>query len=138
MGARGPAPQRAELRILKGNGKDRDQAHKKVGRQPQAASAIPPMPDDLGEHGERIWLHVTPEMARIGILASVDLGSLEMYCRLYQSLRTHDQGHGFGTMVTAFVNLGSKLGLDPASRLRMTLPEAPDDEEADIFGAGTG
>ena len=135
MGPRGQAPQPAELRILKGNGRDRDQAHKPVKRQPKTAPAIPPMPDDLGEHGEFIWKHVTPELARMGILGQVDRGTLEMYCRLYQQVREHPGGHGYATLAMSFVNVGSKLGLDPASRLRMTLPEADDGAQDDIYGA---
>jgi phage terminase small subunit len=136
VGARGPAPQKAELRILKGNGKDRDQAHKPVRRQPKAALAAPPMPTELGDHGERIWKHVTPELARMGILGSIDLATLEAYCRAYQAMRDHDGGRGYMQVLIGLANLGSKLGLDPASRLRMTLPEAPNDEEGDIFGTG--
>jgi phage terminase small subunit len=136
MGVRGPAPTRDNVRLLKGNGKDRDVAGRKVGRQPKAAAAVPPMPDELGEHGERIWNHVTPELARMGILGSVDLGTLETYCRAYQAMRDHDRGRGYMQVLMTVANLGSKLGLDPAARLRMTLPEAPNDEEGDVFGTG--
>jgi phage terminase small subunit len=94
------------------------------------------MPGELGEHGERMWRHVTPELVRMGILGQVDLGALEIYCRLYQEVRDHPGGRGFGTLATSFLNAGSKLGLDPAARLRMTLPEARDDEEDAVFGTG--
>lgn len=136
MGAHGPAPQPAELRILKGNGKDRDAAQRKVRRQPKATKAVPPMPDGMGEDGERIWRLVTPELARMGILGRVDLGTLEAYCRAYHEMHNHPGGHGFATVAMTMANLGSKLGLDPASRLRMALPEAADDEEANVFGTG--
>ena len=116
MAGRGPPPTPAELRLLKGRGKGRDVAGRIVGRQPKAVAAIPAMPEGLGPHGERIWRLVTPEMARMGILGVVDLGTLELYCRLYQGIYDDmDGGRGLVmSRVTAFMSAGSKLGLDPA------------------------
>lgn len=138
MGTRGPAPAKAELRILKGNGRDRDQAHKPVARQPMAVPAAPKMPEDLGEHGERVWKLVVPELVRMGILGQVDTVTLEAYCRAYEGWKAMTPGdRGWASYTTAMINMGSKLGLDPASRLRMTLPEAPDRVEDEIFGPAT-
>src|SRR5687767_4865900 len=124
MGARGPAPQRADIRVLKGDGIGRDQAHKKVARQPMVVPRAPKMPVDLGEWGEYAWNLVTPELVRLGIMGHVDALTLEAYCRSYQSWKEMTPGQrGWVVHTTAMVNLGSKLGLDPASRLRMTLPE---------------
>lgn len=132
----GPAPAPAEFRLLKGNGVDKDVAGRKVKRQPKVVAAIPAMPEGLGEHGERMWEQVTPELERLGLIGRLDIGTLETYCRMYQQLRVHDGGRGFAVLATAFVNVGSKLGLDPAARLRMTLPEESDDEEHAVFGTG--
>lgn len=137
MGTRGPAPQPDNVRLLKGNGIDRDQAHAKVSRQPRAVAGIPPMPRGMGPDARRIWKHVTPELARLGILGNIDLATLEAYCRAYQEMRDHPGGRGWGIAAMTLVNIGSKLGLDPASRMRMTMPEVADgDEEEDIFGTG--
>ncbi len=136
MGARGPAPSKAELRLLKGNQKDRDVAGRAVRPQPRVVPGAPPMPDNLGEHGERAWTTVVPELVRMGILGQVDAFVLEAYCRTYQLWRDHDGGRGYSVLTGTLATLGSKLGLDPTSRLRMTLPEAPDDEEGDVFGTG--
>ncbi len=139
MGARGPAPQPAALRILKGNGKDRQPNKAKVARQPMAVPARPPMPADLGEWGVWIWELVTPELVRMGILGQVDHATLEAYCRAYQAWKLTDPDDRRWVQLTmCMVNLGSKLGLDPASRLRMTLPEASNDEQTDVFGARSG
>lgn len=137
MGTRGPAPTPDNIRILKGNGIDRDVAHRPVARQPKAVPGIPDMPGDLGPHARRMWKHVTPELARMGILGRIDLGALEMYCRAYQEVRDHPGGRGWGVAAMTMVNIGSKLGLDPAARMRMTMPDLSDgNEESDVFGTG--
>lgn len=136
MGARGPAPASAELRLLKGDGTGKDVAGRKVRRQPKAVTAVPLKPDDLGEHGSRMWDQVTPELERLDLIGRLDVGALEMYCRLYEAVRVHDGGRGYASLANAFLAAGSKLGLDPAARLRMTLPEESDDEEGRVFGQG--
>lgn len=135
MGVRGPAPTPAAIRLLKG-GNGKDVAGRPVRRQPKAVTSVPPKPEGLGEHGDRMWAMVTPELERLELIGCLDVGSLEVYCRLYQSVREHDGGRGFASLCMAFLNAGSKLGLDPASRLRMTLPEEPDGEETSVFGTG--
>jgi phage terminase small subunit len=136
MGARGPAPTPDNLRLLKGNGKDRDPAGRKVRRQPKTVPAAPAAPDGLEGSAKWMWEYVTPELVRMGIMGRVDLGTLEAYCKAYDDMHNHPGGRGFSTVAMTMANLGSKLGLDPASRLRMTLPEAPDGEEGDVFGTG--
>lgn len=134
MGTRGPAPQPAELRLLKGNGRDRDVAHNKVRRQPKAVRATPPKPDSLNEDGLRVWDLVVPELERMDLLGRIDAVVLEAYCRTYQLWRAHDGGRGYPTLTAQLVAIGSKLGLDPAARLRMTLSEDSDDDETEVFG----
>lgn len=138
MGTRGPAPQPAALRILKGNGKDRSQDGSKVSPQPLVVPRAPTMPDGLGEFGEYAWRLVAPELVRLGILGQIDGITLEAWCRTYQLWKLHDGGRGYPALTASLTALGSKLGLDPAARLRMTLPEAGDDEEDDIFGDRAG
>lgn len=131
----GPPPQPASLRILKGNGVDKDVAGRKVKRQPTTVNMRPPKPD-LPVHGDELWELVTPELERMGLLGRIDLVALEAYCRTYHVWKTHDGGRGYPALTLALAKLGSMLGCDPASRLRMTLPEAEDDddEEARVFG----
>jgi phage terminase small subunit len=131
----GPPPQPAELRILKGNGKDKDVAGRKVKRQPKAVNMRPPTPTGLRPDAVAMWNLISPELERMGLLGQVDLGALEAYCRLYDEMHNHPGGRGFASLALAMVKIGSTLGLDPAARLRMTLPEVPeDDEENFAFG----
>lgn len=134
MGARGFPPQRSELRVLKGDGKTKDAQGKTVQRQPLAVPGAPEMPDGLGEHGERAWRLVVPELVRLKILGPIDAITLEAWCHTYQLWKEHDGGRGYPALTASLTALGSKLGLDPAARLRMTIPEAADAQETDIFG----
>ena len=137
MGSRGPAPHPAALKLAKGNGVDRDADGHKVARQPQAARAIPPMPAGLNDDGRYAWDLVVPELYRMGLLGQIDGITLEAYCRLYQVWRRHDGRTGYAALTAQLLAAGSRLGCDPASRLRMTLPEpAADAGEGDVFAAG--
>ena len=136
MGTRGPAPTPAHLRILKGNGEDRDIAGRPVKPQPQVVRGAPDCPDWLPELASDMWARVVPELDRMGLLGQVDIGVLEAYCRTYAIWRGHDGERGYPTLTMTLVNLGSKLGLDPAARLRMTLPEAKDNDDDFVFGTG--
>jgi phage terminase small subunit len=83
-----------------------------------------------------MWGKVVPELDRMGLLGLVDVGILEAYCRTYSLWREHDGGRGYPTLTTTLVALGSKLGLDPAARLRMVLPEVKSDDRDFIYGSG--
>ncbi len=135
MAGRGPAPAPAAIRLLKGNGKDRDVAGRKVARQPRTVAMRPPKPD-LPPDGDRMWELVVPELERMELLGQIDLGALEAYCILYHELHNHRGPQGLATLATALVRVGSALGLDPTSRLRMKLPEVEDDDESAVFGTG--
>lgn len=156
MGTRGPVPQPAKLRVLKGNGRDRDQAHKKVRQQPQDIPFLPDAPSHLPPLAAEQWDHVAAGLRRMEIAGPVDMGALEAFCMAYQDMRdahadiaarglwvTGSQGQQVANpMLNAAAKargqvgtLGAQLGLTPASRLRMTLPEKEaDDGEAALFG----
>lgn len=151
-------PQPAKLRILKGNGKDRDQAHEKVRRQPQDVPFLPDAPAHLPELAREQWDHVAAGLRRMEIAGPVDMGVLESFCMAYQRMRDAEANiddiglwvpGAAGQMVanpmlnaaakarSQIGSLGAHLGLTPASRLRMTLPEKEaDDGEAALFGGG--
>lgn len=151
----GPPPQPAKLRILKGNGRDRDQAHKKVQPQPQVVPYLPDAPEHLPLVAVEMWDRVAGELRRLEIAGSVDVAALEAFCMAYQHMRDADEHvavHGLmvlgsqgqqvaNPMLNAAAKargqigtLGAQLGLTPAARLRMTLPEVTDDEEEAVFG----
>lgn len=151
-----PIPQPAKLRILKGNGKDRDQAHKKVRQQPQDVPFLPDAPAHLPELAREQWDHVCAGLRRMEIAGPVDVAALEAFCLAYQDMRdahadiaarglwvTGSQGQQVANpMLNAaakargqIATIGAQLGLTPAARLRMTLPEKEaDSDEAALYG----
>ena len=156
MGARGKAPAPAKLRVLKGNGVDRDQDSNVVRRQPQDVPFLPDAPDHLPELAAAQWDHVAAGLRRMEIAGPVDVAALEAFCLAYARMRDAEAVIATDGMFTAgstgqlvahpavaisaqarqqIGTLGAQLGLTPAARLRMTLPEAKvDDKEEALFG----
>lgn len=151
----GPPPQPAKLRVLKGNGRDRDVAGRKVRPQPQVVPYLPDAPEHLAPLAAEMWDRVAGELRRLEIAGNVDAAVLEAFCTAYATMRDADELVGRQGMTVAgsqgqqvahpmlavaakaraqIGTLGSQLGLTPAARLRMTLPEVTDDEEEAVFG----
>jgi phage terminase small subunit len=119
------------LAIVKG---ERRRAGRPLPNPPTAVPAAPPEPDDLGADGSQLWDLVTPELVRMTILAQIDLVVLEAYCRVYGEWRQeHPKSRRWLWLIDRLNTLGIQLGLTPAARLRMSLPEKTADDEASIF-----
>jgi phage terminase small subunit len=132
MGARGYVPESRRLRVIKG---ERKRAGKPLSNPPTAVPAAPPKPDDLGDEGSRIWDLVTPELVRMTILSQIHLVVLECYCRVYDEWRREDpQSRRWLWCIDRLTALAIQLGLTPAARLRMNLPERRADDAT--FGTG--
>jgi phage terminase small subunit len=131
MGARGYVPESRRLQVVKG---ERKRAGRPLSNPPVAVAAAPPKPDDLGDEGSRLWDLVSPELVRMTILSRIDLVVLEMYCRVYDEWKREDpQQRRWLWLIDRMTTLAIQLGLTPAARLRMNLPERRVDE-AGIFG----
>lgn len=137
MGTRGPAPQSRHLQVLKSGRRNARQNGRPLSNQPQPVPAIPPKPDDLGEHGSWLWDLVTPELERMRLLAQVDRTEVETYCALYDVWkRTDPRDRRWLSMVERMSRLACNLGCSPGARLRMDLPEPPAEEESAVFDGG--
>jgi len=135
VGARGRAPEPRRLQVIKGRPGGTRQNGKPVTNSPVVVPAAPPKPHDLGEFGDFMWDLVTPELVRMTILGQIDLVVLEIYCRVYDQWRREDpQSRRWLWLIDRLTTLGIQLGLTPAARLRMNLPERRADEGA-VFGA---
>ena len=78
MGARGPKPKPAALKLLAGNpGKRPVQPHAKTGRVRKGAPARPP---ELTGEAAAEWERLAPELDSAGLLAVTDRGVLAAYC----------------------------------------------------------
>lgn len=156
MGARGPAPEPDRLRVLKGG---------RARGQPHAVPDPGEVPDWLPGRAVEMWDRVVPELQRLGLISRIDLAVLAEFCVQWALWRdslddiaangpTIPGARGRGERVknpAVTVANGAadrmrscavQLGLTPAARLRMTLPDVDDQDEADqVFGrvpAGRG
>lgn len=145
MGARGPLPQKDNVRYLKGNpGKRRSKP------KPRAVRAIPSPPTWLSKEAKAEWRRITPELHRLGLLAKLDRAVLAGYCQSWSQFVAAERLIGprlcvigqKGEVVkhpawqvrrdalTQLTQLAKELGLSPNARGRMTV-EPPEDEEED-------
>lgn len=152
----GPPPTPAKLRLLKGKGPGTDSSGRKVRAQPVDVAFLPDAPEHLPELAAAQWDHVAAGLRRMEIAGPVDVAALEAFCLAYARMRDAEAVIAEEGMFTAgstgqlvahpavaiahqargqIGTLGAQLGLTPAARLRMTLPEAKgDDKEEALFG----
>ena len=85
MGRRGPLPKPTAIRELEGDaGK---QLHKRRHEpKPRPVTGVQP-PRWLGVIARTEWRRIVPELERLGLLTVIDLGTLEIYCDLYERWR---------------------------------------------------
>jgi phage terminase small subunit len=132
MARYGPLPEPRRLQVVKG---DRKRKGKPLSNPPVVVPAAPPKPDDLGDDGSRLWDLVTPELVRMTILSQIDLVVLEMYCRVYDEWRREDpESRRWLWCIDRLTTLAIQLGLTPAARLRLNLPEPRARYERAIYG----
>jgi len=52
-------------------------------REPRPESALPPCPGHLDEEAKAEWGRISPELVRLGLLASIDRAALAAYCQAW-------------------------------------------------------
>ena len=80
---RGRKPKPTELKKLEGNPGKRPLNDE----EPKPDPSMPPMPRGLVGEARKCWDALAPELNRLGLLTSIDVGALESYCRLYGHAR---------------------------------------------------
>jgi P27 family predicted phage terminase small subunit len=81
MGKRGPPPKPKAVKKAEGTfRKDRDPVDSLTAALP---AGCPEMPESLNEVAKARWMRVAPELMAAGVLAKVDGGALEAYCRSF-------------------------------------------------------
>lgn len=133
-----------ELRLLGGESPGRDSGGRKVEPGLPAVKGCPPAPRFLPKEARAEWKRITPELARLGILAYLDRASLTAYCLTWWRLveaqhQLNEEGvlgvNSQGTVrhpAAAVIEAASKelrawcgeFGLTPSARGRMTVPDA--------------
>lgn len=137
------APIPDNVRNLRGN-----PGKRKAPRRPKPVVAQPDKPADLKGEGLAEWKRITPELERLGLLSKLDRGVLLLYCATYgiwsdtwhqisedgavaednrKLPRKHPLWQVYRDSAASVASLADKLGLSPAARGRMTVPEKEDD-----------
>lgn len=141
MGQRGPIMSREGVR-----GQKRIAATGSMG-EPKPRPIIPKCPKYLGATSRKEWKRIVPELDRLGLLTCVDGAVLETYCVAYGNMVEAQkviEKHGL-TFITETGYVGQRpevsivnksqqvirsfiaeLGLSPAARARMAMPDKPD------------
>ncbi|MEI7705863.1 MAG: phage terminase small subunit P27 family [Deltaproteobacteria bacterium] len=154
MGRRGPPPKPTALKKLQGTYR-KDRAAR---NEPEPEKACPERPTGLDRIARERWDFLAPKLHALGVLTLVDGSVLEGFCRHYSRAVQADRAiDKYGMIIdtpfgpklnpavrvsreswTVLNQLGSKLGLSPSDRARLSVPEkAPvDDTEEDLFGGG--
>lgn len=154
MGRGGRPRKPTALKKLKGTyRKDRSPKN-----EPLAPVGCPVKPKGLDKTAGALWDELTPRLLEMGVLTLVDGTVLEGFVRAYSRAVAADQAvdrDGITVEMptgpklnpafrvskdswTLVNQLGSKLGLTPSDRARLTVPEKvqADDVEANLFGGG--
>ncbi len=151
----GPSPKPTKIRALEGN-PSRRPLNK---REPKIVAGIQSRPEWLLPEAKREWVRVCGELESIGLLTAGDRGVLAAYCQAWarwvtleqfitengetqtvesKANGTYEQARPqvamaqkwFQLMMTAL----SKLGISPADRSKVSVPERKGDELDALLG----
>ena len=151
----GGRPKPTSLKILEGNPGKRP-----INTlEPQPDSTIPKCPAWLDAEAKRQWKRLAPELARLGLLTSVDGDVLAGYCTAWSELRAatelllkegrtvttaaggikpHPAINMQRTALAAIRAYAGLFGLDPSSRARLAVTKGQGEkDELEDFLAGS-
>lgn len=137
---RGRKPKPTALKVLEGNpGKRTLPTKEPQPDRPQTSALLPRR--FLDRLGREEWRRIVPELDRLGLLTTVDLGAVEVYCDLYSQWRrarlklrtgfTGDNGRRkpeaqvVKDCAAAMLRYRVEFGLTPSSRTRLETDEPP-------------
>jgi P27 family predicted phage terminase small subunit len=83
MGARGPASAPAALKLLKGNGIDKDIGGRPVNIGPKFNRGAPDKPSTLSEEASQEWDRIVPGLDRQELLKPEDYAALVEHCETW-------------------------------------------------------
>lgn len=147
---RGRKPRPTHLKLVTGNAGRRPLNR----REPRAVPALPEPPAHLSTAALEEWKRLAPELARLGVLTSLDRAALAGYCQAYADwieaeakLRQHGKlmrGHRGRLVKSPYVRLrdsalvlmlkfSAEFGLTPSSRSRVVAAPPEPDDPADKY-----
>jgi len=81
MGQRGPAPEPAALKLVKGN--PGNVATHRLTEALRPKVEIPDCPSYLLPDAKKEWYRITPELKKLHIVSQIDRSALAVYCQAY-------------------------------------------------------
>jgi len=129
----GPAPTPTKLKLLAGNpGKERLNR-----REPQPRGGDLPCPDWLSDFAKAEWRRIVPIMQQCRVFTAADAAPVVAYVvafdALYRSVTT--KGTASPATLAALRQAAAELGLTPASRSRIVVPDSNDGDKAETYFA---
>lgn len=134
-----PPPEHPRLRLLKGNPGKRPA---RSPPEPARTDECPQPPQHLNGYAREAWLELAPELHRLNLLTTLDVGPFSVYCAAYATWRQAEEARareGELTIATAeghqrvnplvrissqamndLLGFGAAFGLTPSGRLRLS------------------
>ncbi len=135
---------RLATKVKEENGSFKKDPQRKNHREPPSSKSEPKLPRHLCKEAKKIWKQTCSILREMGMLSSTDSHLLEHYSicyaeyiKLYQMVQQEghiaDGGNRISPASTAMTRLAAEhiklvneLGLTPASRGKLTLPDGSD------------
>jgi P27 family predicted phage terminase small subunit len=150
MGRRGPPPKPTAQKKLEGNRGRRPLN----AREPKPAAGAPTCPEWLPDDAKAEWRRVVPQLAKLKLLARIDLAALVCYCQAYADVQwatteieamgrmyvgpngaicAHPAVRMLAESSKRLRLFAAEFGLTPAARTRVQVSEEPDQDPLDEF-----
>lgn len=121
-------------------------------REPRPESALPPCPEHLDAEAKAEWGRISPELMRLGLLASLDRAALAAYCQAWSRwVEAETNLRKFGTVIKTakgypiqnpYLGIANtaidimrkfltEFGMTPSSRSRISAGETDDEPQKD-------
>jgi P27 family predicted phage terminase small subunit len=135
----GPPPEHPNLRLLKGNPGKRPAGSLP---EPTRTEQCPEPPEHLQGYAKEAWLELAPELHKLNLLTTLDIGPFSAYCWAYAHWRQAEEalqhsgeltiktaeGHArvnplmriASTAMADMQRIGAQFGLSPNARLRLS------------------
>lgn len=136
MGKRGPKPQPAELKALRGN-----PGKRALPKVPVSDPMMPDIPKDMPARIASMWSHYGGVLVRIGILREADGVAWELLWRTFKNYLDAVQIGDIALQlrtVKAILPLLDRFGMNPTSRSSLSIEPPKGEDEFTKFRARLG
>lgn len=141
MAKRGRPPKPARVKKLEGNPGKRSAP----GKTEAKAAGVPKRPAGLSKEARLFWDQVVARLAKAGVAKEVDTHSLTLLAETWGLLREshkilkdhpcdRDARIAYTAYLAQWGKIAERFGLDPSSRSRLAIAEAPVEDALSEFG----